>query len=268
MSFDLCSTKVAEHPYYIGSIGTRIYSIEELCFFLHHNLCLIDENVASSQLADWVRDELGLKTLAKKLSDALERPDRDVSYFVLPIFQEIGYLPSGESRRVREELTRVQVQPQEERAKTRADYMVKGGRFQTAVQLYREILENRSEGKLGAAFYASVWNNLGCALARQFCFREAADAFLNGWKAFQSRELMRKYVSTLPLFLSDEEYRKKLEEFGADYVLTGKIQEYNAAAARKAEEKLSSGSQLPREDEGILEELKEEYRRSTGSVIR
>ena len=263
MSFDLCSTKVAERPYYIASIGTRIYSLEELCFFLQHNLCLIDESIASQGLVEWVRDDLGLKSLARKLSDALERPDRDVSYFVLPVFQEAGYLPPGESRRVREELTRIQVQPREERAKTRADYLVKGGRYQAAVRLYRDILENRSEGKLGASFYASVWNNLGCAFARQFCFREAADAFLNGWRSFQSRELMRKYVSTLPLFLSDEEYLRKLEEFGADHVLTGKIQEYNAAAAKKVKERLAARRDTGKESSVLLEELKEEYRRST-----
>ncbi len=265
MSFDLCSTKIAERPFYIGSIGTRIYSLEELCFFLYHNLCLIDDNVASMALVEWVREDLGLKNLAKKLSDALERPDKDVSYFVLPVFQEAGYLPVGESRRVREELTRVQVQPQEQRLKTRADYLLKGGRLQAAALIYRDILENRSEGMLSAAFYASVWNNLGCALARQFCFQEAADAFLNGWKSFQTRELMRKYVSTLPLFLSDEEYRRTLEEFGADHVLTGKIQEYNAAAAKKVKERLSAQSRPEKDSVAELEELKDEYRRSTVS---
>ena len=262
MSFDLCTVKTAQHPYYIGSVGTRIFSVEELCWFLHRNLCLIGESIAAPALVDWIRDELGLKGLARKLADALERPDRDVSYFVLPIFQEIGYLPAGETRRVREELTRVQVQPEEERTKTRADYLVNGGRLQAACILYRGILDNRNAGRLGAPFYSSVWNNLGCALARQFCFREAADAFLNGWKTFQTRELMRRYVSTLPLFLSEEEYRKKLEEFGADSVLAGKIQEYNAACAKRAEEKAAAKSSMARESAVELEELREAYRRS------
>jgi hypothetical protein len=262
MSFDLCSTRIAERPYYIASIGTKIYTIEELCWFLHHNLCLIDQSIACGELVDWVRDELGLKSLARKLSDALERPDHDVSYFVLPIFQEIGYLLPGESRRVREELTRVQVQPEEQRTKTQADYLVKGGRLQAAMVLYRRILDHRSAGKLGAPFYASVWNNLGCALARQFCFKEAADAFLNGWQTSPSRELMRKYVSALPLFLTEEEYRVKMEEFGADGVLTGKIQEYNAACARRAEEKAAAYNDQAGGFAAVLEELKEEYRRS------
>ncbi len=262
MSFDLCNTKIAEQPYYIESIGTKIYTIEELCWFLYHNLCLIDENVASAGLVTWIREEIGLKSLARKLSEALERPDRDVSYFVLPIFQEIGYLPPRELKLVREELTRVQVQPEEERSKTKADYLVKGGRLQAACVQYQRILDNRSEGKLGAPFYASIWNNLGCALARQFRFREAADAFLNGWKMFQSRELMRRYVSTLPLFLTDEEYSKKLEELGADSVLTGKIQEYNAAVAKRVTERVASRSNPAKSPETLLDELKDEYRRN------
>ena len=38
MSFDLCMEKKAEHPFFIESIGIRIYTIEELCWFLHNNL--------------------------------------------------------------------------------------------------------------------------------------------------------------------------------------------------------------------------------------
>ena len=75
MSFDLCTEKKAEHPFFIESIGIRIYTIEELCWFLHNNLYLIDRSVTSAALAAWIRDELGMKTLARKLMDAVERPD-------------------------------------------------------------------------------------------------------------------------------------------------------------------------------------------------
>ena len=89
MSFDLCTVKTAEHPFYIESVGVSIYSIEELCFFLKENLYLIDKSIMNSSLCDWVRDELGLKTLSRKMSEAMERPDKDVSYFIMPVFAEI-----------------------------------------------------------------------------------------------------------------------------------------------------------------------------------
>ena len=261
MSFDLCTGKRAEHPFFIESIGIRIYTIEELCWFLHNNLYLIDRSVTSVELASWIRDELGLKTLARKLMDAVERPDRDASYFIVPIFQEIGYLSPEEMRRLREELTRVQVQPEDQRAKNRADYLVSGGRSAAAITAYRKILDKKTEGNLGAAFYASVWNNLGCAYAQQFRFRDAADAFLKGWKLVQTRELMRRYVSTLPLFMSDEEYREKMSSFGADGMLIGKIQEYNASVAKEVQERVASRRNPGEDPAQELENLKYEYRR-------
>ena len=164
-------------------------------------------------------------------------------------------------RRLREELTRVQVQPEDQRAKNRADYLVSGGRSAAAITAYRKILDKKTEGNLGAAFYASVWNNLGCAYAQQFRFRDAADAFLKGWKLVQTRELMRRYVSTLPLFMSDEEYREKMSSFGADGMLIGKIQEYNASVAKEVQERVASRRNPGEDPAQELENLKDEYRR-------
>jgi tetratricopeptide (TPR) repeat protein len=162
------------------------------------------------------------------MSEAMERPDKDVSYFIMPVFAEIGYLSGREQHALREELTRVQVGPEDERSKIRADYLVQSGRYTAAISAYRKILNrNSSPSSLGAQFYALVWNNLGCAYALQFRYSNAADCFLSAWKLVRSREMMRRYVSTLPLFLDEKEYRVKLESLGADPVLIEKIQEYN-----------------------------------------
>ena len=34
----LCQTKKADKPFFVESINTNIYSLEELCYFLYHNL--------------------------------------------------------------------------------------------------------------------------------------------------------------------------------------------------------------------------------------
>lgn len=48
-------------------------------------------------------------------------------------------------------------------------------------------------------------------------------------------------------------------------MLTGKIQEYNTAAAKKALEKSAQHRDSQKESAVVLEELKEEYRRSSAS---
>ena len=67
--------------------------------------------------------------------------------------------------------------------------------------------------------------------------------------------------SDLPLFLSEEEYREKLTSLGADGILIGKIQEYNASVAREVEERVASRRNPGEDPERELEQLKTEYRR-------
>ena len=46
----LCQTKKAEHPYFVESISTNIYTIEELCYYLYHNLYLVDQTIINEDL--------------------------------------------------------------------------------------------------------------------------------------------------------------------------------------------------------------------------
>jgi len=69
----LCQTKKAQRPYFIENISMNIYSIEELCYYLHHNLYLADHTVFNEELCNWLRDELELVHLAAKLKQNLER---------------------------------------------------------------------------------------------------------------------------------------------------------------------------------------------------
>ena len=134
--------------------------------------------------------------------------------------------------------------------------------YSNAIREYYQILERQGPGSLGAQFYSGIWNNLGCAMAGLFEFRKAGDCFYEAWKLVRTREMLRKYVSVLPLYLNDEEYTEKLRELGADKELTGRIQEYNLSIAQEAQaegrEKISRGGELSDQ----LKQIAEEYRRS------
>ena len=47
--YHLCQVKKAVHPYYIESISTNIFTIEELCFYLRENIYLIDETIMNEK---------------------------------------------------------------------------------------------------------------------------------------------------------------------------------------------------------------------------
>lgn len=261
MSYDLCLLGQAKKPYYIENIRTNIYSLEELCFYLYNNVCLIDETLINERLCDWLRDELGLTRLYRQLYAQLEKKD-GAGFFILPIFREAGYLTHAQMREYQEQLAKLEVQSEDMKQKLRGDYLVKERMFARAVWEYRQILKRRNPGKLGMQFYASVWNNLGAAYAGLFQFDRAADCFLESYQLMKTKEMFRRYISTLPLFLSEEEYQKRLEELRADPYLVQRIQEYNAKMCTQSEY-LEEKEYMHRLDRAeVTERLKEEFCRS------
>ncbi len=261
MSYDLCLTEQAKKPYFIESIRTEIYSLEELCYYLYHNIYLIDETIINEGLCDWIRDELGLTRLYRQLYAQLEKKE-GAAFFVFPIFREAGYLNVQEGREFQEKLSRLEVQSEEVRQKMRGDYLVKEKMFARAVSVYRRILKKKGPGRLGVQFYSSIWNNLGAAYAGLFQYDKAAECFLESWKLGKTKETFRKYVSTLPLYLSGQEYEEKLKEVDADSYLVQRIQEYNAELCRKADAQKKVEEILSGDVDGYLDELKRQYRRS------
>ncbi len=261
MSYDLCLTEQAKKPYFIESIRTDIYSLEELCYYLYHNIYLIDETIINEGLCDWIRDELGLTRLYRQLYAQLEKKE-GAAFFVFPIFREAGYLNVQEGREFQEKLSRLEVQSEEVRQKMRGDYLVKEKMFARAVSVYRRILEKKGPGRLGVQFYSSIWNNLGAAYAGLFRYDKAAECFLESWKLGKTKETFRKYVSALPLYLSEQEYREKLRELDADSYLVQRIQEYNAELCRKADAQKKVEEILSGDVDEYLDELKRQYRRS------
>ena len=87
----LCQTKRAKLPYFIENISTNVYSIEELSYYLYHNLYLIDQTIMNEGLCSWIQEELELPALAAKLRSKISKfaSAEDIVY---PVFKEINYL--------------------------------------------------------------------------------------------------------------------------------------------------------------------------------
>ena len=143
MSYDLCLLPQAKKPYYIENIRMNIYSLEELCFYLYNNACLIDESLLNERLLDWLRDELGLTRLYRQLYDQLEKKD-GIGFLVLPIFREAGYLTTSAMREYQEQLQKLEVQSSDMKQKLRGDYLVKERMYGRAVSEYRDTLKREN----------------------------------------------------------------------------------------------------------------------------
>lgn len=70
-SIILCHKKKARNAYEISRIQRRIYTMEELCYYMCNHLYLIDYTIMNQKLCDWLEEELELKELADNLRQTI-----------------------------------------------------------------------------------------------------------------------------------------------------------------------------------------------------
>ena len=67
-----CSRELASIPYYIDTISLNVYSLEEICYYLKHNIELVEPEFMDAELCEWIRQELKMNSLADKLSRIIQ----------------------------------------------------------------------------------------------------------------------------------------------------------------------------------------------------
>lgn len=257
----LCQTKTAENPYYIENINTNIYSIEELCFYLFHNVYLIDASLMNERLIEWIGTELKLGGLAQKLK-ALQGRYAKPQEYVFPIFKEINYLSYEELRALSTQLERLGSEPEMIQKKLRADSLVENGMYARALHSYQELLEELRSGaeEPRKGFMGSVYYNMGCTYSYLFQKEEALACFEKAYRHLHTMNALKSYLLAYHAVRTPIEYSSKLAEMGVD-----------EKTARELEEQMQKSwerSEVPVYGHNVdvmLERLTREYHRSTGS---
>lgn len=279
----LCQVKRAKLPYYIENISTNIYSIEELCFYLYHNIYLLDSTIINEELCFWIRDELGLKKLAQKLYNLLDE-ELKIGDFILPIFKEINYLSLDEFRKLNQQIQKFSQEPEVLRQKLKGDYLMEHGKYVNAIKVYQKALHEKIEGKgtekdqLGGQFIGGIYHNMGCAYARLFQMEEAIACFSRAYEHLRTMASIKSYLYAVYMEKGIRAFAEKAAELGVDSENENTILEEVEAAskelfesedgkeyAKALEEKKKGNFDGYREAlERMLDRLTREYHRSTG----
>ncbi len=58
----LCLGQYAKIPYTFEKTKTRVFCLEELCFFLKENAGLVDSSCFTRELADWIGEQCAYRS--------------------------------------------------------------------------------------------------------------------------------------------------------------------------------------------------------------
>lgn len=251
-SLVLCHEKHATHPYEITRIHCKIFTIEELCYYLCNNLYLIDYTIMNEQLCVWLDEELEVPELAGQLRDVI-RLHGSVEKFVVTILKASKIYKDPEMIRIQNTLERLKNQKDIERQKYKADNLLESGEIEEAILVYQAILNQEKDESVDAKFYGRIYAGLGAAYGKLFLYQESARMYDRAYQICEDKALLKPYLYASYKYMSLEEY----------HILLTKHEDYVAINAQMRQEIEDIKENLQLEPtEVLLDKWKRQYRRS------
>lgn len=251
-SLILCHKQQAEHPYEITRIHCKIYSIEELCFYLCNNLYLIDYTIMNEQLCIWLDEELALHDLAQQLMDVIQMRG-SIEKFVLTILTNSKMYGENEMIRIQNVLERLKNQKDIERQKFKGDNLLESGEIEEAILVYQSILVGEKDESVDKGFYGRIYANLGAAYGKLFLYQEAAKMYDRAYDVLQDPKLKKSYLYASNRYMS-------LEEFHILLTKSEELATLNMEMHQECKE-IEKNTQVEHSMD-VIEKWKHQYRRS------
>lgn len=169
----LCSREIASVPYYIETISLHVYSLEELCYYLMHNIDLVEPSFMEEELCDWIRQELKMPMLADKLLKLMQE-GRGLAAFVTTLACGCNYCTREEILGMQQALKDFENKSEVECRKIRADRFLAKKKYAVCIPEYRRLLRS---SEVSGLLEGNIWHNLGTAYAGLFSFEDAAECY-------------------------------------------------------------------------------------------
>lgn len=217
----------------VGAEGKRIYSMEELCYYLYHNIYTLDKSFFDEAFFEFLR-KMDREALIQKLNVAL-LTKKHYAQLVLEVIKDSDYYSGREKQEMEHVFSEIMTRTPAENLKVRADALKERGENCEAEKCYRQLLESE-ELKAGERMQADAWNNIGVIRAEVFLYREALDCF-------------RRAMNICP----EQEY---LDNIICALIMAEKsITDMEPGEVQRLKEKLAAGYEIPEETFAKYEEV-------------
>lgn len=209
----LCSSVIAKNPYCFPMTKTKVYSIEEVCYYIRNNIYMMQEEVFDRGFADWIRGELGMEETADKL-DRMREDHNNLKDIVVTLCCSCDYYTESEINELIVIMDQTQNVPMRGRQKIKADTYLKSGSLERARQEYERILKSPDMLNAQSGEYADLYYRLGTAAAGMGEYRQAAQAFQKSYEYVNDQKALESCLYCLKLSGRTEEYQKRIQELG------------------------------------------------------
>lgn len=209
----ICNTVTAKNPYTFLNTKVSVYSYEELCFYIYNNMVLISSEEISGRLIAWIRDEIALPELAKKVEGLMDK-----GAFVQDMMVEIllygNYYGNDEIRGFMAECQRLRGLKPYELEKLRADGYLRYKHYIRAGAIYDEIIACLEKNQIEDVFLGNCYHNKAVALAGNLQLDEAKNYFAKAYSLNKNDESLIEYFYVLAVTVDTATLAKEIKKRG------------------------------------------------------
>jgi tetratricopeptide (TPR) repeat protein len=218
----ICNGKHAYIPYYFKITNTKVYSIEELCYYVYNNMELLNEDFFGEALILWLKDELCLEDRADKLREIKNNKGSLKEYAVSILCSSDYYTESEIKRFIRNLDELVNLSPYE-KLKKKGDNCLKYRQFAEAAAVYEKILEGEEVTSLSSEEYGNLLHNLAIIKLHMVGIAEAAEGFKEAYERNKNPESLKQYLMALKLSKQEDILSEEAKTYGVTEALKDEI---------------------------------------------
>lgn len=266
----LCTGELAKHPFIIRELGLRIYSGEELSYYIYHNLALIDSSFLTNELVSFLDYELGLRECAnkiRKLEETITVPSTLLNQVLLTILREVHYFSDAEMAEFNTNLEEFRKKTEMERLLLRGDALLERNKCTSAIRVYEQYLTQGEAMGLKQEEKEKAWQHLAGVYMRMYLYDKGLSCLKKAYEVRADQDILKQMY-----FLSiyqDVDLPADFFTIESPETLNDWYEEYHKLETSVSEEMKNSRvsvimtrDSLKREKElkEYLENLKREYR--------
>lgn len=121
----ICRSRRAKTPYLVEQTGRNLYSLEELSWFVYHNICLAGRSFFNERLCQWMEKELGCGDLAKRIRKGIST-ETSLTNLIVAVVGASDLYDSVQLTELSDRIRAMDSMQEQERLKLQADELLDG----------------------------------------------------------------------------------------------------------------------------------------------
>ena len=204
----LCTGNITEEAFLFSRTNTKIYSIEELCYYIYNNIYILSENDFTMEMADWVGSNLLMPVTSLKLKKMIRKKE-SLKDIAVTILCSADYYMEDDIKKLIRIMDKLENSSSLERMKLRADNFLKNKDYKNSATVYNCILEESKKESCQDIFLGNILHNLGIITMHTNSYIEAAENFQNAYEKNSNNESLLAFLLCIKLAKKDLIYLKE-----------------------------------------------------------